>query len=135
MARRSTLGVILFKPGVEPRPGFEPGTDPGFQQRSGIGGGRSFIVNIRSKPNSLILFLFFITSLLAVRLDTWSEAPRGIVDCRMEEPIEGELLSSIARLAEKQPFGRYRKLFWIHLFSDELCVRDPNENTTSSDRI
>ena len=85
-------------PGSNPGQGSSPGQTRVFNKRSGIGGGRSFIVNIRSKPNSLILFLFFFISLLAVRLDTWSEAPRGIVDCRMEEPIEGELLSSIARL-------------------------------------
>jgi hypothetical protein len=95
-----------IRPRFEPRPGFEPGTDPGFQQRSGIGGGRSFIINIRSKPKSLTLFLFFFLSLRSVRLDTWSGAPRVKVGCRVAEPIERELLSSIARLLRKGTLQR-----------------------------
>jgi hypothetical protein len=37
-------------PVSNPDQGSGPGSDSGFQQRSGIGGGRPFIVNIWSKP-------------------------------------------------------------------------------------
>ena len=69
------------RPGFKPQPGFEPKSDPGFQQRSGIGGGRPFIVNTWSTPKSLILFLFSFST----QTGHGEQSSTWIVDCRVAE--------------------------------------------------